>query len=578
MRWRPSQVAPALEAVRKDLSAAGMQAKAELERLQAQAAEARAAGNSSSDFASLAMNDAGLGSVGLAPSSSPSLFTPAPTTSAQTSTDQDLDEENPLTAEEKGKGREIQPETTPQQQSLFSRLQASLPANAPTSLPSLASFQSTLSSHVSSNPSLNLDIPALRQTLTSNFQKLQSDLHFSDAEKLAEEYLKKSEGLFREAGTFLQDAVKIIPPDESQGGVSWDGSDVWTLPARSNKLGSSNIVFDQSDAQVAARTGLSASSVRAQRKDALLKQLRSDRSLLMVDPAGEDAEEDVREAWKKWLETDVEGKGGIEGDEWTAKVWEELGPGGEGVEELKAMRDELGERSFIFLPNRGRSGTDPTPCLPSPCRIVKRGVLDPILLPSATGTTLSFFFDALSLATQPPSLFCCRSSSTPSGAKPCSRPLNPPTTSSSAGTTTTPNRPSPRPLPPLLLPRLQRPLPLQQILPLLPSRLPTYRLFPLHVPLPPPPPNRPLLPLETRPKVAMTSYPSNRPPSEATSRKSRRLTIRLLPSRRSLRLRKRKRRRRIRTTATGSRLLWRESALFCLRSDDDGSHRRARFL
>jgi hypothetical protein len=68
----------------------------------------------------------------------------------------------------------------------------------------------------------------------------------------------------------------------------------------------------------------------------------------MVDPAGEDAEEDVREAWKKWLETDVEGKGGIEGDEWTAKVWEELGPGGEGVEELKAMRDELGERSFIF--------------------------------------------------------------------------------------------------------------------------------------------------------------------------------------------------------------------------------------
>jgi hypothetical protein len=120
MRWRPSQVAPALEAVRKDLSAAGMQAKAELERLQAQAAEARAAGNSSSDFASLAMNDAGLGSVGLAPSSSPSLFTPAPTTSAQTSTDQDLDEENPLTAEEKGKGREIQPETTPQQQSLLS--------------------------------------------------------------------------------------------------------------------------------------------------------------------------------------------------------------------------------------------------------------------------------------------------------------------------------------------------------------------------------------------------------------------------------------------------------------------------
>ncbi|KAL7411091.1 hypothetical protein BDY24DRAFT_397673 [Mrakia frigida] len=351
------QVAPALESVRKDLSLAAVQAKQELERLQSQAADARARGESA-DFANLAME----GSVGMATAASPSDSKDGATPPA-------------LTSEQKGKGKEVPPlaeKLSNQAQTLFHRLQASLPtvpaaAQAPTtttttnpdgtttttitpapptrSLPTLASFQSTLSSHLSSNPHLTLDLPALRASLTTNFQKLQTDLHLADAEKLAEEYLKKSEGVLKEAGRYLQEAVKVVPPIDggetgTTGGVSWDGSDVWTLPSPASKVGGS-VIFSQTDAQVAALTGLSTKSVRAKRKDALLRQLRSDRAVLEVDPAAEEVDEDVRSLWKKWIKEEVEAQGGITGDEWTAKTWAELGPGGEGVEELKATRDAL---------------------------------------------------------------------------------------------------------------------------------------------------------------------------------------------------------------------------------------------
>jgi len=367
------QVAPALESVRKDLSLAAVQAKAELERLQTQAADARARGEAA-DFANIAM----MGSVGMATNTAPSADSKDGTSAP------------PLTTEQKGKGKEVDPgpplaeKITSQAQTLFHRLQASLPtqtaapitttttnpdgtttttttpapASAARSLPTLASFQSTLSSHLSSNPHLTLDLPALRASLTTNFQKLQTDLHLADAEKLAEEYLKKSEGVLKEAGRYLQEAVKVVPPIDGgetgsgpAGGVSWDGSDVWTLPSPASKLGGS-VIFSQTDAQVAALTGLSTKSVRAKRKDALLKQLRSDRAVVEVDPGKEDGEgvdEEVKSLWKKWVKEEVEAQGGITGDEWTARTWAELGPGGEGVEELKATRDALGESSFSLV-------------------------------------------------------------------------------------------------------------------------------------------------------------------------------------------------------------------------------------
>lgn len=334
------------------MASAAVQAKAELERLQAQAAEARARGEQA-DFASIAMD----GSVGMAVKHD------------------EIDPDAPLTSAEKGKGRAVDGPSgaalaesiSSQASSLFHRLQASLPSNTPSagetvtvtnpdgtttttpapstrSLPTLASFQQTLTSQLSNNPHLSLDIPALRASLTTSLQKLQTDLHIADAEKMAEDYLKKSEGVLKEAGRYLQEAVKVVPPTEGGGGgVSWDGSDVWTLPSPASKLGGS-MIFSQTDAQVAALTGLSTKSVRAKRKDALLRQLRSDRAVLEVDPAaGEGVDDDVKTLWAKWTKDEVDSQGGITGDEWTAKTWAELGPQSEGVEELKATRDALGQ-------------------------------------------------------------------------------------------------------------------------------------------------------------------------------------------------------------------------------------------
>lgn len=353
------QVAPTLAAVQKDLSTAASQAKAELNRLQVQAAEARAqaaaseaAGGSGGgdSFAGLAMmGDMGIGGMpaGLA-----------------------------VETNAKGKGREGQLEEDMRKgveqasealSSLFGKLQASLPkTKEPTldadgkpipgtgsnSLPSLAAFQQSLSTTLGAHPNLNpatLNVADLRASLTTTFQKLQTDLHLADAERLAEEYLRKSEGVLTNAGQFLSDAIKIVPPTsadgEAESGVSWDASDAWAVPLAGSDLNArgGRLQFAQSDAQVARQTGKSLATVRQTRHLASLDALRSNRSLLLTDPAAaEGIDADVREAWGRFSARFGE-EGGIEGEKWTEKTWAELGPTKDkGVEELKALRDELG--------------------------------------------------------------------------------------------------------------------------------------------------------------------------------------------------------------------------------------------
>lgn len=332
----------------QDLNKAASEAKLELERLQTQAAEARVRG-AESDFANLALESS---TAGADVTTATAARRGSTTATATSMSDSSSTPTPPPSTSEKGKERAADERPAQQQPTLFSRLQSSIQEGTATSLPSLASFQQSLSAQLKSNPNLHVDMPALRASLTSNFQKLQSDLHLADAEKLADQYLKKSEAVLihglKDAGKFLQDAVRIVPPEEGgeqpHAGVTWDGSDVWTLPSPTSKPGSSRILFSQTDAQVSALTGLSTSSVRAKRKDALLHQLRTNQELLLVDPASEAADEDVREAWAKWFKEEVEAKeGGVEGDEWTQKIWAELGPRSDGVEELKATRDELGE-------------------------------------------------------------------------------------------------------------------------------------------------------------------------------------------------------------------------------------------
>ena len=107
-------------------------------------------------------------------------------------------------------------------QSIFTRLQSSIPPNL------VSSVQSNIPPSIRHAAAGSVDFSQIRNTLTTEFTRVQDITRAQ-----AEEYVQKSEELLREAGEFLKDAVKVVPP-ESQGGdlgVVWDGSDVWMLPA-----------------------------------------------------------------------------------------------------------------------------------------------------------------------------------------------------------------------------------------------------------------------------------------------------------------------------------------------------------
>lgn len=148
------------------------------------------------------------------------------------------------------------------------------------------------------------------------------------AEKLAEQYMQKGEVLFKEAGEFLKDAVKVVPPEEAgDSGVVWDGTDVWTMStiagSKKGKEKESEILFD--------------SPAIGRRADALLRKLRSDPERLKADPASENASE----AWATWLSKEFEGKGGIDGETWKTKIDTVLN--GDDKNEITNLRDKLGK-------------------------------------------------------------------------------------------------------------------------------------------------------------------------------------------------------------------------------------------
>jgi hypothetical protein len=193
----------------------------------------------------------------------------------------------------------------------------------------------------------NLDVTQIRSSLVQNIQKNLQGVNLKQAEKLAEEYLKKSEGLLAEAGEFLKDAVKVVPPEEGDGsgiGMAWDGSDMYSFStSTANNLPADEVIFDQSSSFLGGTRGASSEVIRAQRKDALMRRLRSDKELLLVDPAAEAESLARRESFKAFVEHEIEGRGGVEGDEITKMIWQELGPEAKDAEVLKATRDALGE-------------------------------------------------------------------------------------------------------------------------------------------------------------------------------------------------------------------------------------------
>ena len=162
----------------------------------------------------------------------------------------------------------------------------------------------------------------------------------------AEEYVHKSEELLREAGEFLKDAVKVVPP-ESQGesvGVLWDGSDVWMLPAMAASVASER-------SHGASTSGMEHSSTEgtravATRAEELLRRLGHDDTVIKADPEGEEM---VKALYDEWVSKHVEPVGGIGGEGWLEK--RKLALDAEGVSGLK---DSVGTSSlFHSLFNQG---------------------------------------------------------------------------------------------------------------------------------------------------------------------------------------------------------------------------------
>jgi hypothetical protein len=217
-----------------------------------------------------------------------------------------------------------------------------------------ANLQQTLQATLDAHPNLPTNPTRLRQTLAQNLHLASArenfDLSLKQAEKLAEEYLKKSEGFMSEAGEWVKEAVKVVPPQdgEDRPGVVWDGTDMYAFSTSATTSKSGNAPWERSASQLYTSASASPADRATMRKQALLRRLRSDKDLLLVNPAGEAETEERRAAFANFVTTQIEARGGTDGDVVRGEIWAELGPEGSDVEELKGLRDELGSRKRQF--------------------------------------------------------------------------------------------------------------------------------------------------------------------------------------------------------------------------------------
>lgn len=232
--------------------------------------------------------------------------------------------------------------TTTTVHSFFSRLQSSIPPNI------VSAVQAQLPDSVRN--AQNIDLAYLGSTLSSEFQRVQGVTRAQ-----AEEYVQKSEALLREAmkevGDVLQEAVKVIPPEEggsTDAPVVWDGTDIWMLPslaanadvtAGSASKGKGKEVDSGPSSR---RPSEDARRAVATRAESLLKQLRSNPEIIKLDPAV-DTSKDAYLAWADASEASGEGFGT---KVWGERIAEALSdPSGGAV--LQATFDALGMISFI---------------------------------------------------------------------------------------------------------------------------------------------------------------------------------------------------------------------------------------
>ncbi|TFY52348.1 hypothetical protein EVJ58_g10069, partial [Rhodofomes roseus] len=164
----------------------------------------------------------------------------------------------------------------------------------------------------------------------------------------AGEFLQRGEGLFkqvqgggeeflREAGEFLREAVRVVPPEPGEGsaGVVWDGTDVWMIPTYSPAATPTEGAGSE---RRKGKERRSMDSVRAAtRAQAMLTQLRHDPQIVRTDPSANPSE---REAFAAWTAREIDATGGIDGELWSKRI-----------EDEKAVREELATLLETLVPS-----------------------------------------------------------------------------------------------------------------------------------------------------------------------------------------------------------------------------------
>ncbi|KAI8993759.1 hypothetical protein BD414DRAFT_534871 [Trametes punicea] len=318
----------ALEAARKDLGQVVQQAQKELTKLTAEALPAATPASATE------------------PSASPTEQAASIPAEAQAEAQAEASAEAPDSTTITPDATSNEPSTSQpssQPQTLFSRLQAALPpslvSTVQTQLPE--SLKETLKHARVGSASLSaLDFAQLRSTIASELHRVQG---------ATEEYVHKSEDFLREAGEFLKDAVKVVPPEDADAGypgLVWDGTDVWMLPTTGGSAASSGASVGKGKGK--EREGRTSSSsgrpsvdtlrAVATRAESMLKQLRHDPEVIKADP---NEDEKIRELYTGWLATEASSEErGLGTAAWQKKVEDALGDPVDGSA-LKATMDAL---------------------------------------------------------------------------------------------------------------------------------------------------------------------------------------------------------------------------------------------
>lgn len=170
-----------------------------------------------------------------------------------------------------------------------------------------STIQNTLASAATnpaiSNPSQIRTQLAENLRLSSARQNLQ--LSMKQAEKVAEEYMKKGDQWVKDAEKWMGDAVKVVPPDSDNVrhvGMSWDGSDFYAFSTSASPPKPEAVRGESTQESVGQlRSPAVPGSMARSRKEAMLGRLRESKDLLLIDPASEIQSEERRLAFKTWI-------------------------------------------------------------------------------------------------------------------------------------------------------------------------------------------------------------------------------------------------------------------------------------